>query len=153
MLAVLDRFAGHRGVVQARELIALADARAESPQEGRTRLRCIDAVPCPEPQIWVYDECGRFVARLDMGWDAILKAAEFDGGDAHSTAEQQAHDRVRRSKLRDCGWGVAVVTGEHVLSRTLVFENGIGELLSLAPQLTRHRPRYGGWDVPGGRAA
>jgi hypothetical protein len=46
---VLDRFRGQRGVVQARELLALSDPRAESPQESRTRLRCVDAgFPCPE---------------------------------------------------------------------------------------------------------
>ena len=53
---VLERFRGQRGVVQARELLELSDPRAESPQESRTRLRCVDAgFPCPEPQIEVFD--------------------------------------------------------------------------------------------------
>ncbi|WP_217441587.1 type IV toxin-antitoxin system AbiEi family antitoxin domain-containing protein, partial [Nocardia barduliensis] len=39
----LEKHAGRRGRGQAAELIALADGRAESPMESRTRLRCHDA--------------------------------------------------------------------------------------------------------------
>ena len=152
--AVLTRFAGHRGVVQARELLTLADARSESPQESRARLRCVDAgFPAPEPQIEVYDEAGVFVARLDLGWRRLLRAFEFDGHEDHSTPAQQRHDRERRARVERCGWGLAVVTSEHVLSRSLAFERGIAELTGLEPRLTRHHPRYGGWDGRGRWAA
>src|SRR5215475_8061294 len=47
---------GLRGVVQARQLIALADARAESPMESRLRLRILDGrLPRPELQWPVLD--------------------------------------------------------------------------------------------------
>lgn len=144
---VLDRFAGYRGIVQARELVSLADARAESPQESRCRLRCVDAgFPCPEPQIEVVDVDGEFVARLDMGWREPLRAVEFDGHEAHETAEQQAWDRVRRRRVEQCGWGIAVVTSEHVLGRSLAFERGVAELLEVEPRPTRNHPTNGGWD-------
>jgi hypothetical protein len=144
---VLSRFARARGVVQGRELLALADPRAESPMESRTRLRCVDAgFPCPEPQIEVWDDLGRFVARLDMGYRKKRKAVEFDGHETHSTAEAQRHDHVRREAAEQCGWGIAVVTGEHVLGRSLAFERAVAELLDLEPRLTRHHPRYGGWE-------
>ena len=66
---------GHRGVVQARELVELADPRAESPQESRTRLRCVDAgFPCPEPQIEVFDATGQFW----RGWTWVAGAAQGD---------------------------------------------------------------------------
>ena len=98
---LLDRFAGYRGVVQARELVPLADARSESPQESRTRLRCVDAgFPLPEPQIEVFDALGQFVARLDMGWRERLRAVEFDGDDAHGSADQRAWDLARRGPGR-----------------------------------------------------
>jgi hypothetical protein len=144
---VLDRFAGYRGVIQARELVQLADPRAESPQESRTRLRCVDAgFPCPEPQIEVFDETDDLIARLDMGWRELLKALEFDGDEGHSSSEQQTHDLARRKRVERRGWDVAVVTSEHVLSRSLAFERGVEELLGMQMRLTRNHPRFGGWD-------
>jgi hypothetical protein len=151
--AVLGRFERQRGVVQARQLLELGDGRAESPQESRTRLRCIDAgFPCPEPQIEVFDAFGSFLARLDMGYRALLKAIEFDGDETHRTPAQLRHDRVRREGVEREGWQVVVVTSGQVLSRGLAFEHGVAELLQVEPRLTRHHPRYGGWDrrVPGG---
>jgi hypothetical protein len=151
---VLARFGRYRGVIQARELVDLADPRAESPQESRARLRCVDAgFPCPEPQIDVFDETGDLLARLDMGWRELLKAMEFDGDEGHRTPAQKAHDQARRERVERRGWGLAVVTSEHVLSRSLAFEHGIEQLLELEMRLTRHHPRFGGWDPPPGHAA
>lgn len=145
---VLARFAKHRGIVQGRELLDLADPRAESPQESRTRLRCIDAgFPAPEPQIEVFDELGLFLGRLDMGWLEWLRAMEFDGHDYHSTHDQIRHDDLRREAIERLGWVVIPVTGEHVLGKGLAFERGVAELLEMEPRLTRNHPRYGGWDA------
>jgi hypothetical protein len=145
--SVLDRFGRHRGVVQARELLELADPRAESPQESRTRLRCIDAgFPCPEPQIEIFDPFGLFVARLDMGWRELCKAVEFDGDADHSSLADQQHDLRRRRRAERQGWDIAVVTSEHVLGRSLAFEHGVAELLGREFRLTRNHPRLGGWD-------
>lgn len=147
--SVLDRFGRHRGVVQARELLSLADPRSESPQESRARLRCVDAgFPAPEPQIEVYDGLGRFVARLDMGWLWLLRAIEFDGDEYHSRAQAHRWDRERRNRVERCGWRVVPVTAAHVLGRGLAFERGVAELLEMEPRLTRNHPRYGGWDRP-----
>lgn len=150
---VLTRFRSQRGVAQARDLLELGDGRAESPQESRTRLRCVDAgFPCPEPQIEVCDELGMLLARLDMGYRALLKAIEFDGDGFHRTPAQLRHDRVRRDSVEREGWQLLVVTSEHVLGRGLAFERGVAGLLQIEPRLTRHHPHYGGWDrrVPGG---
>jgi len=145
---VLERFRGQRGVVQARELLELSDPRAESPQESRTRLRCVDAgFPCPEPQIEVFDAAGAFLARLDMGYRKERKALEFDGAEYHYTLERVRHDQRRREAVERVGWAVSVVTTEHVLGRGLVFERVVSELLGVVPRLTRHHPRYGGWEA------
>jgi hypothetical protein len=145
---VLDRFRGQRGVVQARELLALSDARAESPQESRTRLRCVDAgFPCPEPQIEVFDLNGRVLARLDMGYRKRRRGLEFDGDEFHHTIEQVRHDQERRASVQREGWAVAVVTTAQVFGRGLDFERVVSELLEEAPRLTRHHPKYGGWDI------
>lgn len=151
---ILGRFVGYRGVIQARELVELADPRAESPQESRARLRCVDAgFPCPEPQIDVFDQSGDFLARLDMGWRELLKALEVDGDEAHGTPAQQAHDKARRERVENRGWGLAVATSEHVLGRSLAFERSLEELLEMEMRLTLHHPRFGGWDLPSRRSA
>lgn len=154
VMSELMGFAGYRGVVQARELVTLADPRSESPMESRTRLRAIDAgFPVFEPQVEVFDDIGTFVARLDLGRREDRKAIEYDGDAAHASAEQQAHDRRRRCGVERCGWALAVVTADLVLGRGLAFEHGIAELLGCGFQLSRHHPRYGGWDRPGWAAA
>jgi hypothetical protein len=145
---VLGRFAGYRGMVQARELIALASPLAESPQESRTRLRCMDAgFPVPEPQIIVRRTDGLFVARLDMGWLDLLRALEYDGDEYHSTPEALRHDRERREDVETLGWKVAVVTSREVLGRDLEFERIVAEALAMPYELTRHHPALGGWDA------
>ncbi|SDZ36426.1 hypothetical protein SAMN05444365_11192 [Micromonospora pattaloongensis] len=56
LLAEVARHQALRGVRQARELVPLADARAECRQESQLRLVLIDGkLPPPEPQIWVTD--------------------------------------------------------------------------------------------------
>jgi hypothetical protein len=56
----LLRHDGLRGVRQARELVPLADRRAECRQESQLRLVLIDGrLAAPEPQLWVTDEWGR----------------------------------------------------------------------------------------------
>ena len=60
------RFFRRRGVVQLRQLIPLADPRAESPRESWTRLAIVDAgLPCPEPQHWIEVD-GVPTFRLDL---------------------------------------------------------------------------------------
>lgn len=50
------RHGGLRGVRQARQLVAMADARAECRQESQPRLVLADGgLPRPEPQLWVTD--------------------------------------------------------------------------------------------------
>ncbi|MEO7476489.1 MAG: type IV toxin-antitoxin system AbiEi family antitoxin domain-containing protein [Gemmatimonadales bacterium] len=143
----LGLFAGHRGVAQARGLLALASPLAESPQESRVRLRCVDAgFPSPEPQIVLRLLGGRFVARLDMGWRLLMRAVEFDGAEDHSTPEDLRHDRHRREAVEALGWGIAVVTSREVLSRTLEFERIVSELLAMPYQLSPQHPARGGWE-------
>jgi hypothetical protein len=110
--ALLPRFVGRRGVVQARRLIALADGRAESPGESWTRMRVVDAgMPVPELQIAVYEDDVE-IARLDMGYRAVRVGLEFDGVAHHSSPRQRAHDEARRERLERLGWRLIVVRKE-----------------------------------------
>jgi len=57
------------------------------------------------------------------------------------------HDQERRASVEREGWVVAVVTTGQVFGRGMDFERVVSELLEMAPRLTRHHPRYGGWDI------
>src|SRR5205809_205362 len=77
--AELTRWAGHRGVAQARELLGWAEPLTESPMESRSRLQLLDAgLPRPVAQHPVRLLDGRWV-RLDLAYPERLLAVEFDG--------------------------------------------------------------------------
>jgi hypothetical protein len=105
----LPRFSGRRGVVQLRDLIRLADPRAESSGESWTRLAIIDAgLPAPVPQVWVTFG-GRKLFRLDLAYAKAKVAVEYDGEEFHTSPERRRADQMRRKWLRDHGWTVIVV--------------------------------------------
>lgn len=106
----LLRFAGRRGVVQARSLVPLSDPRSESPAEAWTRLEILDAgLPAPEPQYWIC-EYGRPVFRVDLAYPRSRVIVEYDGREFHEGKENEDHDERRRDWLRRRGWTVIVVT-------------------------------------------
>jgi hypothetical protein len=104
------RFFRRRGVVQLRQLIPLADPRAESPRESWTRLEILDAgLPTPVLQYWIEID-GVPTYRLDHAYPRHRVAVEYDGEDFHDrTEEQRRYDRERRRWLEEHGWTVIVV--------------------------------------------
>lgn len=104
------RYFRRRGVVQLRQLIPLADPRAESARESWTRIAIIDAgLPCPEPQFWI-EIGGVPTYRLDLAYPRHRIVIEYDGEQFHDrTEEQKQHDRERRAWLHRNGWTVIVV--------------------------------------------
>jgi hypothetical protein len=76
--ALLRSRAGGRGVVRARAVLALADARAESAGETLARWEMHRAgLPAPDLQVPVRTRrCWRYV---DLGWPAQRVGLEFDG--------------------------------------------------------------------------
>ena len=108
--------AGLRQVIRLRALVPHADGRAESPMESRMRWRFIDGgLPTPELQVRVGDD-GR-VRYLDTGWLGRRVGAEFDGLEAHMTAEQLQDDRRRHNWLTDRGWRLLHFTAVDVYRR------------------------------------
>lgn len=98
-----------RGSRVAREVAALADGLAESPQETRVRLLIGRAgLPAPVAQ-HVVRVGGRFVARVDFGWPEHRLALEYDG-QWHGDPGQFARDRARLNRLTAAGWRVVFVT-------------------------------------------
>lgn len=139
----LDRLLGFAWVAQAREIVALSDARAESAGESWMRLRWLDArLPPLELQHLVED--GGRLAWLDGALPARRFGLEYDGVAFHGL-DQREHDLERRGWLGACGWKVLAVGKAHVLGRTFGFEEAICLATGLQPQLVpweRRRRTY-----------
>lgn len=124
--------AGRRGIVAVRELIALADARSESPMESEARLAMIDGgLPTPELQYEVIDGNGE-LRRLDFAWPDVHVAVEYDGVDWHSGPEAMRRDRRRSAALLDVGWVVTAIVFDDVRQRPQEFVDRIDRQLRRA---------------------
>jgi hypothetical protein len=107
-----DRYAGRRGIRRARGALRLVDAGAESPRETWLRLLLIRAgFPRPQTQIPVYDEYGLLVAVLDMGWEDIKVAADYEG-DHHRSRLRFNKDIRRHEDVTELGWIDVRVTSQ-----------------------------------------
>jgi hypothetical protein len=107
VMLLTKRYKGARGVAKLKAVLPLVDGGAASPQETRLRLLFIDAgLPKPTTQIAVYDECGRFVRFLDMGWEDFMVGAEYDGDQHRTSRPQYVKDQRVWPKLRQLGWHV-----------------------------------------------
>ncbi|SON60051.1 hypothetical protein MSIMFI_01543 [Mycobacterium simulans] len=106
------RHAGARGLKRLRSVLPLVDGGAASPKETWLRLLLVDGgLPAPETQIPV-NANWRSVAVLDMGWEELKVAVEYDGDHHRSDRRQYAHDQWRLRKLEQLGWIVIRVIAE-----------------------------------------
>jgi hypothetical protein len=111
---LVDRYRGRRGMKAARVALELVDGGAQSPRETWLRLLLIEAgFPPPQTQIPVLNEWGWAEAYLDMGWDDIKVAVEYDGEHHQSSRYQYVKDIRRLEKVeRRYGWIVVRVVAE-----------------------------------------
>lgn len=58
------------------------------------------------------DERGRFVRRLDMGWEQFLVAVEYDGDQHRTDRAQYVKDLRTGPNLNALGWNVVRVIKE-----------------------------------------
>ena len=121
-----DRYKGRRGIRKARTVLDLVDPGAESPQETWLRLLVIrNGFPRPKTQIPVHDEYGVLVAVLDMGWEDIKVAADYEG-DHHRTDRRRFNRDIRRHEdVTELGWIDVRVTSQDT-------EGGIVQRLAAA---------------------
>lgn len=113
--ALLRERAGGRGIARAREVLAFADGRSESPGESLTRWHLArHGVPAPQLQVPVETASGRF--RSDLGWPDARLLLEFDGfvkysgGGATAAADAVFAEKRRQDALDEAGWRVLRVT-------------------------------------------
>lgn len=109
-----QRHRGSPGVPRVRPVLDLYDPGAESPRETWLRLLLVRAgFPRPRTQIPVYDDFGRPRYRLDMGWDDVMIAVEYDG-ELHRLPSRLGSDIVRSEFIAHRGWThIRVVAGVH----------------------------------------
>jgi hypothetical protein len=103
---LVDRYRGRRGMKAARAALELVDGGAQSPKETWLRLLLIQAgFPRPLTQIVVRNEWGWIDALLDIGWEDIKVAAEYEG-DQHQTSRYHYLQDIRRLEKveRRYGW-------------------------------------------------
>lgn len=99
-----DRHKGRRGIRAARQALNLVDPGAESPQETYLRLMVIgNHFPRPQTQIPVWD-CGALIAELDMGWEDMMIALDYEG-DHHRATRDAFNKGIRRhDAVTELGW-------------------------------------------------
>jgi hypothetical protein len=113
VLPLIEAHRGARGMKQLRRVLPLVDAGAESPQESRTRLVLIAAgLPKPQTQIEVFDDWGRLLARIDMGWELWKVGVEFDGAQHWTDPAQRTWDIDRAAELQRRGWLIVRVSAD-----------------------------------------
>lgn len=107
VIAIADARPRTRGVRTLRNAVALADGKAESPQESRLRLHLVLAgLPPPVTQL-------RFSAlriRVDMAWSDWKVIVEYDGAQHWDDPRQRQWDIERLALLEEAGWVVIRVS-------------------------------------------
>lgn len=105
ILPLAELYKGARGLRRLREAVDLMDAGAASPKETWLRLVLTDAgFPRPQTQIPVSDDAGYPFAFLDMGWQDMMIAVEYDGDQHRRDRAQYAWDVKRLRRLSRAGW-------------------------------------------------
>lgn len=101
---IANRYQGARGLSRARKVLELVDPGAESPKETWLRLLVIrHGFPPPQTQIPVYNEYGVLVAVLDMGWEHLKLALDYEG-EHHRNPVRFNQDIRRHDEVRELAW-------------------------------------------------
>jgi len=102
-----------RGASVIRQALPLLDGGAESPKESELRavLR-LAGLPAPAVNADVYDERGRFVARVDLLLVAYGEVLEYQGDHHRTDRAQWRRDRTRRAALESLGYHVTEITDD-----------------------------------------
>lgn len=129
----VDEQKGRRGIVVVRELLPLADARAESPMESEARLVFLDGgLPAPVLQHEIVDGWGQ-LWRVDFAWPDAKVAAEYDSMEWHANPRQWKRDRLKRARLEECGWRMVPIVVDDVRRHPADLVGRVSRLLNARP--------------------
>lgn len=103
-----------RGLRQLDKALDLVDPGAQSPKETWLRLLLINAgFPRPSTQIPLLGVYGHPKYFLDMGWEDIMLAVEYDGEQHRLSRDQFVKDVERLEYIRRVGWTHIRVLADH----------------------------------------
>lgn len=103
-----------RGLRQLDKALDLVDPGAQSPKETWLRLLLINAgFPRPSTQIPLLGVYGHPKYFLDMGWEDIMLAVEYDGEQHRLSRDQFVKDVERLEYIRRAGWTHIGVLADH----------------------------------------
>lgn len=111
---VLAAWGRRQGIATAREVLARADGRRESPLETEVAFTAeVEGIPLI-PQVTLYDEHGGFVARTDFVVDGHRVVVEVDGlskyGISTHGPDALRQEKLRQSDIERLGWVVVRIT-------------------------------------------
>ncbi|RZT18962.1 hypothetical protein EV589_3224 [Mycobacterium sp. BK558] len=105
VLSLAETYRGARGVKKVRAAVDLMDGGAQSPKETWRRLLLMqNGFPRPATQIPVLGSSGKPFAYLDMGWEDVKIAVEYDGDHHRKDREQYVWDEKRLRLIRARDW-------------------------------------------------
>jgi very-short-patch-repair endonuclease len=120
-----------------REVVGLADARAESVLESALRAILIEAgIDGFEPQVAVRDKS--FSVRLDFGHRLLKLGLEADGFEYHATRKQLAKDCRRGVELTLRGWRVLRFSWEDIMYDPDWVVASVAAMVGAAPHTNSH---------------
>jgi hypothetical protein len=109
--ALAARHPHTRGLSQLHEALDLYDPASQSPKETWLRLLLVKSgFPRPQTQIPVLGLNGYPVYYLDMGWEELKLAVEYDGA---QHADALGYDIERHDYIAGLGWTVVRVAAGH----------------------------------------
>jgi very-short-patch-repair endonuclease len=120
-----------RGIVAVRELLLLADGRAESPMESEARLVMLEnGLPQPELQ---YEIRGRGeVWRVDFAWPEARVCTEYESVDWHAGRSEMLRDKKRFAGIQEMGWTMIPIVVDDVRVEPDRFTDRLAHHLSSA---------------------
>ncbi|WP_345066857.1 hypothetical protein [Leifsonia kafniensis] len=104
---------GRRGRRVLRRALELLSEFSESPKESELRVIVVTSgLPTPQVNPEIYDEHGRFVARVDLYFPEERAILEYQGDQHRTDIRQWRRDLTRRSELESLGYHYAEVAAD-----------------------------------------
>ncbi|MDT5109690.1 MAG: hypothetical protein QOE20_1580, partial [Mycobacterium sp.] len=127
---VMAAHPGARGLPRLRAVLPLVDAGAESPQETLARLVLIEAgLPAPRTQFEVFGRFGEFIARVDMAYDDVKIAIEYDGPQHWTDPAVRQRDIDKQVELADLHWKMIRVSRDLLKFRRSTYVHRVAAAL------------------------
>lgn len=128
--SIYEKHRGAKGLPRLRKVLPLMDGGAESPQETVARLALIDAgLPAPTTQVTIFGRYGEFLARVDMAYEEVKVAIEYDGPQHWEDPAVRQRDIDKQFELPKMGWHVIRVSRDLLRFRRATYIHRVETVL------------------------